>query len=155
MLQHEWTLRTVKWATIDWNKPITKQHVLYDSIMWVIWGGRIHRNGKSSGGYQELGEGEVGSCYLMSMKFHFERWKSSGDWLHNSGNLLSDTGLLRWFSGKESVCQCRRCRFDAWVGKIPGRRQWQSIQYSCLRNPMDRGAWWVPVHGVTEKTDMT
>ena len=24
------------------------------------------------------------------------------------------------------------------------------LQYSCLENPMDRGAWWAAVHGVTE-----
>ena len=28
------------------------------------------------------------------------------------------------------------------------------LQYSCLENPMDRGAWWATVHGVTE-SDMT
>ena len=31
-------------------------------------------------------------------------------------------------SGKESACQCRRCKrrgFDPWVGKIPWRRKWQ------------------------------
>jgi len=30
--------------------------------------------------------------------------------------------------GKESACQCRRCKkcgFDPWVGKIPWRRKWQ------------------------------
>ena len=27
--------------------------------------------------------------------------------------------------GKESACQCRRCRFHPWVGKIPWRRKWQ------------------------------
>ena len=35
-------------------------------------------------------------------------------------------GILRWLSGKESTCQCRRCRrlrFDPWVGKIPWRRK--------------------------------
>ena len=37
-----------------------------------------------------------------------------------------------------------------WVGKIPWRRKWQPLQYSCLENPMDREAWWVLVHGVTE-----
>ena len=42
-------------------------------------------------------------------------------------------GLPWWFSGKESVCQCRRCRFDPW---------------SCLGNFMDREAWWATVHGV-------
>ena len=39
-------------------------------------------------------------------------------------------GLPRWFSGKESTCQCRRHRrsgFDPWVGKLPWRRKWQLI----------------------------
>ena len=37
-------------------------------------------------------------------------------------------GLPRWLSGKESTCQCRRCkrhRFYPWVGKIPWRKKWQ------------------------------
>ena len=29
------------------------------------------------------------------------------------------------------------------------------LQYSCLGNPMDRGAWWVTVHGVTKELDTT
>ena len=31
----------------------------------------------------------------------------------------------RWLSGRESTCQCRRCRFDSWVGKIPWSRKCQ------------------------------
>ena len=34
-------------------------------------------------------------------------------------------GLPRWLSGKESAWQCRRCRFDPWVRKIPWRRKCQ------------------------------
>ena len=34
-------------------------------------------------------------------------------------------GLSWWLSGKESACQCRRHRFDPWVGKMPERRKWQ------------------------------
>ena len=30
-----------------------------------------------------------------------------------------------WLSSKESSCQCRRYRFDPWVGKIPWKRKWQ------------------------------
>ena len=62
-----------------------------------------------------------------------------------------------WFSGKESTCQCRRLRFNPWVGKIPCRRNRNGnpIQYSCLGNPMDRGAWWATVHGVTKESDMS
>ena len=34
------------------------------------------------------------------------------------------------------------------------RRQWQlPLQYSCLENPMDRGAWWAAVHGVTKESE--
>ena len=29
------------------------------------------------------------------------------------------------------------------------------LQYSCLENPMDRGAWWAIVHGFTKELDMT
>ena len=29
------------------------------------------------------------------------------------------------------------------------------LQYSCLGNPIDRGAWWATVHGVTKESDMT
>ena len=36
-------------------------------------------------------------------------------------------GLPWWLSGKEPACQCRRCKFDSWVGNIPWRRKWQLI----------------------------
>ena len=38
--------------------------------------------------------------------------------------------LPRWFSGKESAYQCRRCRFDPKVGKIPSERKWQPTSVS-------------------------
>ena len=48
-----------------------------------------------------------------------------------SGNVKSfklcvfSHGLLWWPRSKESFCQCRRCRFEPWVRKIPWRRKWQ------------------------------
>ena len=51
------------------------------------------------------------------------------------------------------VLQCKRPGFDPWVGKIPWRREWQSLQYSCLENSMDIGAWQTTVHGVTKESD--
>ena len=47
-------------------------------------------------------------------------------------------------SGKELPRQCRRykrCGFNPWVGKIPWRKKCNSLQYSCLENPMDSRAW--------------
>ena len=35
-------------------------------------------------------------------------------------------------------------------GRSPGGGHGNPLQYSCLENPMDRGAWWATVHGVTQ-----
>ena len=36
------------------------------------------------------------------------------------------------------------------LGRSPGGGHGNPLQYSCLENPMDRGAWWATVHGVAE-----
>ena len=46
--------------------------------------------------------------------------------------------------------QCRRPEFDPWIGKILGEENRYPLQYSCLENSMDRGAWWATVHGVAK-----
>ena len=56
-------------------------------------------------------------------------------------------------SGKEPLFQCRRCKrcgFYPWVGQSPGGGHVNSLQYSCLENPIDRGAWRTTVHGLTQ-----
>ena len=35
------------------------------------------------------------------------------------------------------------------LGRSPGEENGNPLQYSYLENPMERGAWWVTVHGVT------
>ena len=40
-------------------------------------------------------------------------------------------------------------------GRSPGGGHGNPLQYSCLENPVDRGAWWIAVHGVAKKSDMT
>ena len=40
-------------------------------------------------------------------------------------------------------------------GRSPGGGNGHPLQYSCLENPMDRGAWWAAVHGVTKESDTT
>ena len=42
---------------------------------------------------------------------------------------------------------CRRHGFDPWVKKIPWRTQGNPLQYSCLENSMNRGAWQATVIG--------
>ena len=39
--------------------------------------------------------------------------------------------------------------------RFPGEGNGKLLQYLCLENPMDRGAWWATVHGVSKELDMT
>ena len=39
--------------------------------------------------------------------------------------------------------------------KFPEEGNGNPLQYACLKNPMDRGAWQATVHGVTKESDMT
>ena len=47
--------------------------------------------------------------------------------------------------------RCKRRRFNPWVGKIPGGGHGNPLQYSCLKSPMHRGAWWATVPRVTQR----
>ena len=40
------------------------------------------------------------------------------------------------------------------LGRSPGKGNGNPLQYSCLENPMDRGAWWAAVHGAAKVLDM-
>ena len=41
------------------------------------------------------------------------------------------------------------------LGRSPGEGNGNPFHFSCLGNPMDRGAWWGTVHGVTKESDTT
>ena len=69
-----------------------------------------------------------------------------------SGQVLQDTEAPIWgFPGGTVVKNPPANGGD--VGSIPGSGRYPGggnvnpIQYSCLENPMDRGAWWATVHG--------
>ena len=51
--------------------------------------------------------------------------------------------------GKESACNTGDLGSIPGLGRSPGEGNGNPLQDSCLENPMDRGAWWATVHGVT------
>ena len=57
----------------------------------------------------------------------------SGSVIKNLPANAGDAGAVGWMPGS---------------GRSPGEGNSNPLQYSCLGNPMDRGAWWVTVHGV-------
>ena len=40
------------------------------------------------------------------------------------------------------------------LGRCPGRRHGNPLSNSGLENPVDSGAWWARVHGVSKESDM-
>ena len=52
--------------------------------------------------------------------------------------------------GKESPCSAGDPGSIPGSGRSPGERKDYPLQYSCLKNPMDRGAWQATVHGVAK-----
>ena len=58
--------------------------------------------------------------------------------------------------GKASACSVGDLGSIPGLGRSPGEGNSNPLQHSCLENPMDRGAWWVTVHGVTKsRTQMS
>ena len=66
---------------------------------------------------------------------------------------MLSSGLPQWLSGKEPTCNAGNARD---TGLFPGSRRspggghGNPLQYSCLENSMDRGAWWATVHRVAK-----
>ena len=55
----------------------------------------------------------------------------------------------------ENLLQCRRLGSIPGSGRSPLEGSGNPLQYSCLENSMDRGAWWATVHVVAESLDIT
>ena len=55
-----------------------------------------------------------------------------------------------WLSDKESACNAGDVGSVPGLGRSPGEGNGNLLQYSCLENCMDRGAWQATVHGVAE-----
>ena len=70
-------------------------------------------------------------CEILGMGFH------GGSLVKNPPANAGDTGS---FLGS---------------GRSPGGGSGNPLQYSCLGNPMDRGAWWAEAYGIAKESDMT
>ena len=58
--------------------------------------------------------------------------------------------MLPWWLGKEPACNAGDLGSIPGLGRSPGEGNGNPLLYSCLENPMDRGAWQATVHGITK-----
>ena len=68
------------------------------------------------------------------------------------------SGLPRWLNSKEFTYQAGDTGNKGSIpglGRSPAERNGNPLQYSCLENPMDRGAWWATVHGAARESNTT
>ena len=62
----------------------------------------------------------------------------------------SSLGFPGGSDGKESTCNAGDPGSTPGLGRFPEERTGYSLQYTCLENSMDRGAWWATVHEVAK-----
>ena len=77
--------------------------------------------------------------YAILICLHFFQWALIAFIIKNN---------FYWWLRQWIHQQYRRPRFNPWVRKIPWRREWLPLQYSCLESSMDTGVWWTTVQGV-------
>ena len=86
------------------------------------------------------------SCPTLCNPLHCSSWISSSS--SPSITFVHLLGFPGGASSKEPAWKCGRLRdvhSVPWSGRSLGGKHGNSFQYSCLKNPMDRGAWWSTV----------
>ena len=92
---------------------------------------------------------KVATLMWLLCSFHMLNEQSNVWEISKIYNRLS--GLPQWLSGKESTCQGRDLGSIPGLGRSTGKGNTNPLQYSCLRNPLDRGAWQATVREVAKE----
>ena len=80
----------------------------------------------------------------------FDSWVGKIPWRRDRPPTLVFLGFPGGWDGKEPTCNAGDLGSISGLGRSPSGGHGNSLQYACLENPMDRGAWRAPVHGITK-----
>ena len=98
---------------------------------------RLESSTQDSGGRNKIGNQEVLLLPCMNGRFNRKMFRKN-------------LGFPDGSEVKASVCSVGDLGLFSGLGRSPGEGNGNPLQYSCLENPMDRGAWWATVHGVAK-----
>ena len=156
--------RTVFWTLwerekVGWLGRMALKHVYYhvrNELPVYVWyrileaGARGWSREMIWGGRWEGGSGLGTHVHLWLI--HFNVWQNQYS-IVKQNKVKIKIGKKKFpgdSAGKESACQARDLGSIPGSGWSPGGGHGSPLHYSCLENPMDRGAWQVAVHGATK-----
>ena len=104
---------------------------------WISKEDRLESSTQDSGGRNETGNQEVLLLPCMNGRFNRKMFRKN-------------LGFPGGSEGKASACNAGDLGSISGLGRFPGEGNGNPLQYSCLENPMDGGAWWATIHGVAK-----
>ena len=91
------------------------------------------------------------SCACWPSVYHLNSWVREIPWRRNRLPSQVFLGFPGGSERKESTCNVEDLSSIPGFGRSPWGGPGNPLQYSCLENPMDRGAWWAAVQGGAEQ----
>ena len=126
MVKHLSTMRETRVRSLGREDPLEKEMAIHSSaIAWRIpWR-------EEPGRLQSIGSQRVGHDSVTKSPIYIYR--------------------LLWCLKSVGIClQWGKPRSNPWSGRYPGVGNDSPLQYSCLEDPLDKGAWWATVHRVAK-----
>ena len=131
--------------SLGWEDPLEKEMAIHSStIAWKIpWT-------EKPGRLQSMGLQRVGHNWatLLLLKQTFETRGNGIPSLLTGGEICDYPHTCGGSECKESACSAGHPGLIPGLGRSPGERNGNTLQYSCLENYMDRGPWRATVHGL-------
>ena len=132
-------------GTLVWKIPWTEEPGRLQSMGSL----RVRHDWATSLSLSHIGEGDGNPLQCSCL----ENPRDGGTWWAAVYGVAQSRTRLKWLSsssgsnGKESSCNAGDMSLIPGLGRFPGEGNDYPLQYSCLENSMDRGAWLATVHG--------